>query len=93
MESIDGLIRQLVEPPQRIAGRDPILDRDLGEQQARALMLTSHQEGRLPHFRKSRRVFSELLRGGAAEENSTAFDDRTLTCYEGHSRPWQQCQG
>ncbi|MFM8524858.1 MAG: hypothetical protein ACKOCM_04475, partial [Cyanobacteriota bacterium] len=28
--------------PQRMAGRDPFLDRDVGEQKAAALLLTSH---------------------------------------------------
>ena len=42
IESIEGLIRQLPDPPQRMVGRDPLLDRDVGEQGAAALLSTSH---------------------------------------------------
>jgi hypothetical protein len=31
IEPIKGLIRQLADPPQRMTGRDPLLDRDVGE--------------------------------------------------------------
>jgi len=42
VQSIEGLIRQLANPPQRMAGRDPLLNRDVGEQGAAALPVTSH---------------------------------------------------
>ncbi len=42
IESIKGLIRQFSDPPQRMAGRDPLLDRYVGEQGAAALPVTSH---------------------------------------------------
>jgi hypothetical protein len=42
IEAIDGLIRQFLDPTQRMAGRDPLLDRDVGEQGAAALPATSH---------------------------------------------------
>jgi hypothetical protein len=32
IEPIEGLISQLADPPQRMTGRDPVLDRDVGEQ-------------------------------------------------------------
>jgi len=35
-------MRQLPDPPQRMSGRDPLLGRDVGEQGAAALLLTSH---------------------------------------------------
>ena len=41
-ESIQGLICQCPDPPQRMGGRDSLLDRDVGEQGAAALLLTSH---------------------------------------------------
>jgi len=37
------MIRQLANPPERMDGRDPLLDRDVGEQGAAALLLASHQ--------------------------------------------------
>jgi hypothetical protein len=43
IEPIEGLIRQLSNPPERMVRRDPILDRDVGEQGAAALLLTSHR--------------------------------------------------
>jgi hypothetical protein len=42
IESIESLIRQLPDPPQRMAGRDPLLDRHLREQGATVLPVTSH---------------------------------------------------
>ena len=37
IEPIKGLIRQPPDPPQRVTGRDPLLDRHVGEQGAAAL--------------------------------------------------------
>ena len=37
-DQVKGLIRQLANPPERMAGRDPLLDRDVGEQGAAALL-------------------------------------------------------
>jgi hypothetical protein len=42
IEPIKGLIRQFPDPPQRMAGRDPLLDRHFEEQRAAALLLTSY---------------------------------------------------
>ena len=42
VETIEGLICQFPDPPQRMAGRDPLLNRHVGEQGAAALLLTSH---------------------------------------------------
>jgi len=42
IEPIKGRIRQFSDPPQRITGRDSLLDRHVGEQGAAALQLTSH---------------------------------------------------
>jgi hypothetical protein len=42
IEPIEGLIRQFPEPPQWMAGRDPLLLRHVGEQGAAALPVTSH---------------------------------------------------
>jgi predicted transposase YbfD/YdcC len=45
-------------PPQRMTGRDPLLDRDVGEQRARSLLLTSHQGVGCAPFSQSWRGFS-----------------------------------
>jgi hypothetical protein len=42
IEAIEGLIRQFPDPPQRMAGRDPLLDRYVVEQGANALPVASH---------------------------------------------------
>jgi hypothetical protein len=42
IEPIEGLIGKLADPPERMAGRNPILDQDGREQRAGALLLTSH---------------------------------------------------
>lgn len=42
IEPIDGLIRQSPDPPQRIGGRDPLLDRHLGEKETAALSMTKY---------------------------------------------------
>jgi hypothetical protein len=42
VEPIKGLIGQLPDPPERVAGRNPLLDGHVGEQGAVALLLTSH---------------------------------------------------
>jgi hypothetical protein len=42
IEAIEGLIRQLLDPPQRMAGRNPLLNRHLGEQGAAAIQVTLH---------------------------------------------------
>ena len=47
-----------------MAGRDPLLDRDVGEQGAAALLLTSHHGiGGCPIFAGVGGFFSELLGG------------------------------
>ncbi|MCX5967221.1 MAG: hypothetical protein NTV57_06185, partial [Cyanobacteria bacterium] len=46
----------------RMAGRDPLLDRDVGEQRATALLLASHQRmGSCPILAEGAGFFSELL--------------------------------
>jgi hypothetical protein len=63
IEPIKGLIRQLADPPQRMAGRDPLLDREEGEQGTAALLLTSHHGmSGCPIFAGVDGVFSERLR-------------------------------
>jgi hypothetical protein len=47
IEPIKSLIRQFPDPPQRMTGRDPLLDRHVGEQGAAALPVTSHLQGLL----------------------------------------------
>jgi hypothetical protein len=59
---MEGLIRQPADPPQRMTGRYPVLDRDVGEQRARLLLLTSHQAwGGCSIFAGVGGFFSELL--------------------------------
>jgi hypothetical protein len=59
---IEGLIRQLANPPQRMTGRDPLLDLDVGEQGAAALLLTAHQNwGGCPIFAEAGGFFSKRL--------------------------------
>ena len=41
IEPIERLIRQLSNPPERMVRRDPLLDRDVGEQGAGSLLLAS----------------------------------------------------
>ena len=43
IESIKSLILQPANPPERMTRRDPLLERDVGEQGAAALLLASHQ--------------------------------------------------
>ena len=43
MEPIKGLVRQLGNPPERIADREALLDREVGVQGAAALLLASLQ--------------------------------------------------
>jgi hypothetical protein len=43
IEPIEGLISQLSNPPERMVRRDPILDREVGDQGPAALLLTSNQ--------------------------------------------------
>jgi hypothetical protein len=60
-----GLIGQLADAPQRMTGRDPLLDRHVGEQEAGALLLASHQRvGSCPIVPGMGGLFSELLRAG-----------------------------
>ena len=60
--SSQSLIRQLANPPERMAGRDPLLDRDLEEQGAAAPLLASQQRmGRCPILAEVTGFFSELL--------------------------------
>jgi hypothetical protein len=40
--SIKGLIGQLANPPERLANRDALLDRHVGEQGVAVLLLASH---------------------------------------------------
>lgn len=62
IQSIQSPIRQLANPPERMAGRDPLLDRDVGEQEAAALLLASHQRmGSCPILAEVAGFFSELL--------------------------------
>jgi hypothetical protein len=63
IEPIKSLIRQLANPPERMAGGDPLFDRDVGEQGATALLLASHQPvGNLPIIAEMAGFFSELLK-------------------------------
>ena len=51
IEPIKGLIREPANSPEQMAGRDPLLDRDVGEQGAAALLLASLQRmGRAAQF-------------------------------------------
>ena len=62
VQSIKVLIRQPSDPPGRTTGRDPLLDRDLGEQGAAALLLTSHHDwGSCSNFEEVAGFFSKLL--------------------------------
>ncbi len=61
LELIKSLIRQLANAPERMAGRDPPLDRDVGEQGAAALLLASYQRmGSCPILAEVAWFFSEL---------------------------------
>ena len=56
------MIGQLADSPQRMTGRNPLLDRDVGEQRTGGLLLTSHQGvSSCPIFAGVARFFSELL--------------------------------
>jgi hypothetical protein len=62
IEPIKGLISQHSNPPERMVRRDTILDRDVGEQGAAALLLTSHRRlSGCPIFAGFAWFFSELL--------------------------------
>jgi hypothetical protein len=62
IEAIEGLLSQLLDPPQWMVGRDPLLYRDVGEQGAAALLLTTHQrQGSCPIIAPLAGFFSELL--------------------------------
>jgi len=62
IESIKSLIRQPANPPERVTRRDPLLDRDIGEQGAAALLLASHQRlNSCPILAEGAGFFSELL--------------------------------
>ena len=63
IEPIEGRIRQLSDPPERMTVRNQVLDQDVGEQRAGALLLTSHQavDG-CPIFAGVAGFFSELLK-------------------------------
>lgn len=75
IEAIKGMIRQFPDPPQRMTGRDPILDQHVGEQRAAALPLTSHLSWAVAPFSQGGRVFQQILkalrhgagRGGGAD--------------------------
>jgi hypothetical protein len=43
IESVEGRIRELLKPPERVMGRDPRLNQDVGKAGAAALLLTAHQ--------------------------------------------------
>ena len=59
IESIEGLIREFSDPPKRMIGRDPLLDRDVGEQGPAALLLTSHLNWVVAPFRREGLVFQQ----------------------------------
>ena len=62
IEPIKGLIRQPPDPPQRMTGRDPLLDRNVGEQGAAALPVTSHLgSGSSCHIFAEEWLLSKLL--------------------------------
>ena len=61
IEPIEGLIRQLPDPPQRVAGRNPLLDRHVGEQRAAALPVNSHLDWAVEPFSHRPVFFSKLL--------------------------------
>ncbi len=58
IEPVESLIGQFPDPPQRMAGWDPLLDRDVGEQEAAALPLTSHLSWAVDPFSQRQRAFS-----------------------------------
>ena len=62
IESIKSLIRQPANPPERMTRRDPLLNRDIGEQGIAALLLASHQRlDSCPIVAGGAGLFSELL--------------------------------
>ena len=62
LQSIKAMIRQLSDPPGRITCRNPLLDKDVGEQGAAALLLTSHHDwGSCSIFEEVAGFFSKLL--------------------------------
>ena len=62
IEPIESLIRQLSNPPEWMVRRDPILDREIGEQGAAALLLSSHRRlSGCSIFAGLAGFFSELL--------------------------------
>ena len=73
IEPIKSLIRELANPPERMAGWDPLLDRDVGDQRAAALLLASHPHmGSCPSFGRGGRVFRQTLNDGAVQKNQTS---------------------
>jgi len=62
IESIEGLIRQSADPPQRMTGWNPLLNRHVGEQGAATLSVRSISGGQLPLFADAAGfLFNELL--------------------------------
>lgn len=62
IESIKSLICQPANPPERMTRRDPLLDRNIGEQGVAALMLASYQRlDSCPIPAEEAGFFSELL--------------------------------
>ena len=73
IEPIKSLIRELANPPERMAGRDPLLDRDVGDQRAAALLLASHPHmGSCLIFGRGGRVFGKLLTMGLSRKTRPA---------------------
>lgn len=79
VEPIQSLIRQLANPPERMAGRDPLLDRDVGEQGAAALLLASHQRmGSCSILAETPGFFSKLLTDGRRCNGQAGSDGKPV---------------
>ena len=90
MEPIEGMIRQLSDPPERMTVRNQVLDQDVGEQRAGALLLTSHQgDGSSPIFAGVAGFFSELLITSSAAGSNSCRCYRSI--YTGHSSRENMC--
>ena len=73
---IKSLIRQPANPPERMAGRDPLLVRDVGEQGGVALLLASHQRlGSCPILAEGAGFFSKLLDSKAPQYDVVIWKD------------------
>jgi hypothetical protein len=85
IQSIKGLIGQLADPPQRMTCRDPILDRDVGEQRAAALLLSSHLSRAVAPFSQGGRVFQHTPKEASKQPLQSAvtvpaLSSRPLSC-------------